>query len=93
MYQLLIGLIPHIAVCLEINYMQKAFYFVAESATMAMKGYRILNRNGINARVERTLPAKNRGGCGYSIVVYGNPQKALEILNRNNIKVKSAIEK
>ena len=84
---------PHIAFDLEICYMKKAFYFVVESATMAMKGYRILNRNGINARVQRTLPAKNRGGCGYSIVVYGNPQTALEILKRNNIRVKSAIEK
>ena len=73
--------------------MQKAFYFVVESATMAMKGYRILNRNGINARVERTPPVKNRGGCGYSIVVYSNPQKALEILKRSGVRVKSATEK
>lgn len=68
--------------------MQKAYYFVAESATMAMKGYRILNRNGINARVERTLPARSRSGCGFSIVVYAEPKKALEILRKNGVRVK-----
>ena len=60
---------------------------------MAMKGYRILNRNKINAWVERTLPTRPQSGCGYSIVVYGNLQKALEVLKKNNIKVKSVIEK
>ena len=73
--------------------MRKVFYLVTESVTMAMKGYRILNRNGINARVERTLPIKNKGGCGYSIVIYNFPQRALEVLRQNNIRVKSVIEK
>lgn len=73
--------------------MQKAFYLITESVTTAMKGYRILNRNGINARVERALPRNNRGVCGYSIVVFNNPQTAMEILKRNNIRIKSIIEK
>ena len=56
-----------------------------------MKGYRILIRNGVNARVDRLAPNRSRNGCGYSIVVYNDPQGAVEILKRNNIKIKSVI--
>ncbi len=71
--------------------MQKVFYLVTESFTTAMKGYRILIRNGVNARVDRLAPNRSRNGCGYSIVVYNDPQGAVEILKRNNIKIKSVI--
>ena len=71
--------------------MQKVFYLVTESLTAAMKGHRILIRNGVNARVVRLAPSKVRSGCGYSIAVYNDPQGAVEILKRNNIKIKSVI--
>lgn len=73
--------------------MEKIFYLITDSVTTAMKGYRILNKNGINARVNRTAPSSFQRGCGYSIVVDRDPQKAVEILERNNIKIKSIFEK
>ena len=73
--------------------MQKVFYLITDSVTAAMKGYRVLNRNGINARVQRTAPAKSRGGCGYGIVIYGDSQGAVDILKRNSIRIKSIVEK
>lgn len=73
--------------------MQKTFYLITDSVTTAMKGYRILNRSGINAKVQRTAPTKSSGGCGYSIVIFGDPQRAVDILKRNNIKIKSVVER
>ncbi len=73
--------------------MQNVFYLITDSVTTAMKGYRILNRNGINAIVKRTAPTKSQGGCGYSIVIYSDPQRAVDILKRNNIRIKSIVEK
>ena len=72
--------------------MQKVSYLVTESFTMAMKGYRVLMRIGVNARVDRLSPGMSRNGCGYSIVVYNDPRRMVEILKRNNIRVKKIIE-
>ena len=73
--------------------MQKTFYIITDSVTTAMKGYRILNRNGIKAKIQRTSPAKSSGGCGYSIVILSDPQRAVDVLKRNYIKIKSVVEK
>ena len=64
--------------------MNKLFYLSTESLTSAMRGYKILNRKGISARVEKTASGR---GCGFAIVIYTESQKAVKILKENNIKV------
>ena len=75
------------------EYMKKFFYISTESLTSAMRGYRILNRKGISARVEKTVMTASRRGCGFAIVIYNEPQKALKILEENNIRVLSVKER
>lgn len=73
--------------------MKSLFYLSTESLTSAMRGYRILNRKGISARVEKTVMATSRRGCGFAIVIYTEPHKAVKILEENNIKVLSVRER
>lgn len=67
--------------------MKKLFYLSTESLTSAMRGYRILNRNNIPARVEKTVSRNSKKGCGFAIVVFEEPKKAVRILEENNIRV------
>lgn len=60
---------------------------VTGTVTYAIRGRDILRNNGIKASVERNTSGLGRYGCGYGIVVYGNIDKAIEILNRNSIKI------
>lgn len=69
--------------------MNKRFYLLTQSLTVAMKGNRILGRNSIPARVEKIGSAVTGKGCGFAIVVYDSPQRAVKILEENNIKVLS----
>ena len=39
------------------------------------------------AKVERSSSGLGRHGCGYGIVIKGNIDKALEILNNNSVKI------
>ena len=73
--------------------MNKIFYLSTESLTSAMKGYRILSRKGISARVEKTTTATSKHGCGFAIVVYTDPQKSIKILEQNNVRVLSVKER
>ncbi len=73
--------------------MKKLFYLSTESLTAAMKGYRILNRNSIYARVEKVGTTISNRGCSFAIVVYNSPQRAVEILQKNNIRVLSIKER
>ena len=60
---------------------------VTGTVTYAIRGRDILRINGFKASVERNTSGLGRYGCGYGIIVYGNVEKAVEILNRNSIKI------
>ncbi len=60
---------------------------VTGTVTYAIRGRDILRNNGIKASVERNTSGLGRYGCGYGIVVHGNIDKAVEILNKNSIKI------
>lgn len=60
---------------------------MVSSVTYALKGKEILNRKGFTADLVRTPKHKNIGGCGYSIYVPKNTDKAEEILKESGIKV------
>lgn len=57
------------------------------SITYAIKGRDILKSNGIKAYVERTPADVDRVGCGYSIYVKGDIEKAKDILKSAGIKI------
>ena len=60
---------------------------VTGTVTYAIRGRDILRSKGIVASVERNNSGLGRFGCGYGIVVRGDIDKAVEILNRNSIKI------
>lgn len=60
---------------------------VTGTVTYAIRGRDALRSNGIRASVERNTSGLGRYGCGYGIVVSGDIDKAVEILNRNSIKI------
>ena len=62
------------------------------SVTNAARGRDALNKYGIKSRVERYTGEK-RLGCGYVIVVSGDPERCVRILNGVNIKVLDVIKK
>lgn len=57
---------------------------VMPSYTYALKGEKLLKSRGIPCQVKRNdSPAS--GGCGYSLLIYENRDKAAEILDRYKI--------
>ena len=57
------------------------------SLTYAMKGKEILFKCGIKAYVERTPKPEKSIGCGYSLYVPNQIDKAKEILLEHDIKI------
>lgn len=57
------------------------------SVTNAMRGQRLLERQGYTAHVQRTSQAAEDTGCGYSLLVRGNGAAAAEILRRAGIRI------
>lgn len=54
--------------------------FNVSSVTNAMRGKSLLEHNGIRAYVGRTIDANGNNGCGYSITVSTEPEKAERLL-------------
>lgn len=57
------------------------------SITSAMKAKDILFNNGIKSNVERTPKTQRNKGCGYSLYVPKDIDKAKKILSENGIKI------
>ena len=60
---------------------------VTGTVTYAIRGRDALRNSGMKAKVERNTSGLGRYGCGYGIIVKGDIDKAVEILNRNNVKI------
>lgn len=63
------------------------YVIVTGTVTYAIRGRDILRRAGITAAVERNSSGLGRLGCGYGIVVRGNIDEIVELLNKNGIKI------
>lgn len=61
-------------------------YLKVNSVTHAMKGKNVLSANGIYAQVVRKSSADKRDGCGYSIMIDGDVERAKEILLKNHVR-------
>jgi len=62
-------------------------YINVSSITYAIKGRDLLLSRGIRAYIERTPAHIDRMGCGYSIFVKGDAQRAEQILRNGGIKI------
>ena len=60
---------------------------MVSSITYAMKGRDLLRSKGMKAYIERTPGHMDRVGCGYSIYVNGDINRAEAILRDGNIKI------
>ena len=63
--------------------------FNVSSVTNAMRGKSLLEHNGIRAYVGRTIDANGNNGCGYSITVSTEPEKAERLLTSAGIHIRS----
>ena len=65
---------------------------MVSSITYAIKGRDILKRHGYNAYIEKTPAGLDSAGCGYSIFINGDLNRAEEILNSSGIKLNGHFE-
>lgn len=66
---------------------------VVGSITNAIKGRDLLARMGIHSYVERTPRSGSNGGCGYSIYVPENTDRAETVLRGYGIRVVGRAER
>lgn len=62
-------------------------YIHVGSITNAMRGRRLLEAQGIRAYLHRTSHPAEGDGCGYSLLVTGQAQRAEQILRSGGIRV------
>lgn len=56
------------------------------SVTYALKAKEIAEKNGGRVTVRKNLNPKKNEGCGYSLIVMGNAEKIINMLNLNRVK-------
>lgn len=66
--------------------------FITGSITYAIRGRDLLRRHGFKARMEKTPNHLDRVGCGYSIIVEGDADKAEEVLRNARVKILGKIK-
>ena len=68
----------------------KRFNITVGSVTQALKGRDILRKNGFRVSIKKSSTDDTSMGCAYNIVIEDNdPNKAVRILHKNGIIVKS----
>lgn len=60
---------------------------LVSSITYAYKARHLLQQNWIKCGIVRTPEQYTKRGCGYSLVLREDPQRAVDILTRHGIKV------
>lgn len=56
------------------------------SVTYALKAKEIAEKNGGRVTVRKNPNPKKNEGCGYSLIVIGNMEKIINMLNLNSVK-------
>ena len=62
--------------------------FQVSSVTAAMRGKKVLERNGIKSYMGRTIREDGKNGCGYSLTVYEDADKAERLLRSSGIRIR-----
>ena len=57
------------------------------SITNAMRGKALLERRGFTVYIQRAFRNEDTNGCGYSLLVNGNGEQALKILESAGLRV------
>lgn len=70
----------------------KKYAVLTGTVTYAIKGRDLLRRHGFRAGIERVTSSKN-SGCGYSVVLEGELDSALALLEKADIKILGVREK
>lgn len=65
-----------------------SIYYNVSSITNAMRGKSLLERNGMSAYVHRAIEEDGSNGCGYSILVTGDPDRIENLLSSAGIRVR-----
>lgn len=63
------------------------YYIHVGSVTNAMRGKRLLEEQGIRAYLHRAVRPADTDGCGYSLLVQNEAEKAEQILRRRGVSV------
>ena len=63
------------------------YYIHIGSVTNAMRGKRLLEEQGIRAYLHRAVRPDDADGCGYSLLVQNEAEKAKQILSRRGVRV------
>lgn len=62
-------------------------FIMVSSITYAMKAKSILRNNGIYVDIVKTQKYSNKARCSYSLVLYRNLQKAIQLLKDSGIEI------
>ena len=62
-------------------------YIHVGSITNAMRGKQLLEKNGMRAFLHRSADRGEGEGCGYSLLISGDPQRAVGMLRNSGVKV------
>lgn len=63
-------------------------YFQVSSITAAMRGKNVLDRNGIKSYIARAVHDDGKNGCGYSLMVNDNADRAEQLLRSSGIRIR-----
>ena len=57
------------------------------SVTNAMRGKRLLEQQGMRAFLHRSSQPSDGDGCGYSLLVTGSVDTAIQILKKSGVRI------
>ena len=63
------------------------YLIMVSSITQAIKGRDLLRSTGRKAYIEKTPSHLDTHGCGYSIIVYEQPENLLGLLKNSGIRI------
>ncbi len=69
----------------------QSVYINVSSITNAMRGRELLERNGIHGYINRTVDEEGNNGCGYSILVRGDAERAQSLLTAAGIRIRGVV--
>mgnify|MGYP003295475510 CR=1 FL=1 len=67
--------------------MEQNHYILVGSITNAMRGRRLLEAEGIRAYMHRDTKASEGDGCGFSLLVTEQVERAVRILKERGVRV------
>jgi len=70
-----------------------AVIFNVGSVTNAMRGKALLEKNEVSATVGRAIDGDGNTGCGYTLTVYTDHDKAAKLLQMAGIRIRGVMRR